>query len=133
MIVGCSLLPYQGDPSDWFCRFFGMDLNFARTFLDNDRELNFEDYGFHLSLRNAGGAAPFRPIQIPTMACIAYVLCLHLQITGMLVFDGQILLARYEERLDPESGTHCVYDLVSEEFVSIPPHLSKLSNRLADR
>ena len=131
--IGCSLHPYEGDANDFFCIFLGMELSLQRNKFDNDREMNFEDFGFHLSFRTSVGAAWLRPIQIPTMVSIAYVLCLDLHITGMLVFDGQILLARYEERLDPELNENCVYDVVSEEYVSIPAHLGTLLNRLPDR
>ena len=132
MGIGCSLLPYQGDPNDMYCRFFGMDLDFLKAEFENDGDLNFEDYKFHLSLRTSVGMAARRPIQIPTMISVAYALCLHLHITGMLVYDGQVLLARYEERLDPESGEYSLYDTVSDKFVRIPSHLRALVNRLPE-
>ena len=132
MSIGCSLLPYQGDPNDMYCRFFGMDLDLLKTEFENDGDLNFEDHKFHLSLRTSVGMAPLRPIQIPAMISVAYVLYLQLHITGMLVFDGQLLLASYEERLDPESGEDSLYDTVSDKFVRFPSHLMALVSRLPE-
>jgi hypothetical protein len=128
--IGSSLLPYQGDPKDFFCRFLGMDLDLQKPEFENDGELNFEDYGFHLSLRTSVGMAPLRPIQIPAMASMVLAFGFHSQVTGMLVFDGQILLARYEKRVHPELCEERLYDLVSDEFVAFPCHLSALATRL---
>lgn len=132
MSIGCSLLPYQGDANDFYSRFFGMDLDLLKTEFENDRDLNFEDYKFHLSLRTSVGMAACRPLQIPTMISVAYALCLQLHITGMLVFDGQVLLARYEERLDPEFSEDNLYDTVSDRFVRFPSHLMALVSRLPE-
>jgi hypothetical protein len=132
MSIGCSLLPYQGDPNDLYCRFFNMDLNLEEPKFENDGDLNFEDYEFHLSLRTSVGMAPLRPIQIPAMASVVYALCVHSHITGMLVFDGQVLLARYEERTDPEFGEDSLYDTVSGGFVRFPLHLNTLESRLSE-
>lgn len=130
--VGCSLLPDQGDPNDLYCRFFGMDLDLLKTEFENDGDLNFEDYKFHLSLRTSVGMASIRPIQIPAMVSIVYSLRLDSHITGMLVFDGDTLLARYEERLDPEFAEERLYDAVSDTFVRFPYHLSTLASRLPE-
>lgn len=131
MTVGCTLLPYQGDPDDMYCRFFGMDLDLLKTEFENDGVLNFEDFSFHLSLRTSVGMVQLRPIQIPAMVSIVYALfCSH--VTGMLVFDGQVLLARYEERLDSKFGEACLYDVLSDKFVRFPTHLSTLVNRLPE-
>jgi hypothetical protein len=128
--IGSSLLPYQGVPNDFYCRFLGMDLDLQKPEFENDGELNFEDYSFHLSLRTSVGMAPLRPIQIPAMAFMVLALGFRSHVTGMLVFDGQILLARYEERLHPELGEERLYDIVSDEFVAFPSHLNALASRL---
>jgi hypothetical protein len=130
MSIGCSLLPYQGDSNDLYCRFLGMDLDLQKSYFENDGDLNFEDYTFHLSLRV--GMAPLREMQIPAMAFIAYALRFRSHIAGMLVFDGQVLLARYEERLDPDDGEANLYDTISDQFVKFPSHLSTLMNRIPE-
>ena len=124
--IGCHLLPYQGDPRDFFSLFLGMELSLGERDFENDGALNFEDYAFHLSLRTAAGASKLRPIQIPAMVSIAYVLCVDTGITGMLVLDGQILLARYEERIESTSQHSYVYDKVSERLVRFPEHYHAL-------
>jgi hypothetical protein len=55
-----------------------------------------------------------------------------MKITGMLVYDVQTLLAKYEERLEPKSETPELYDTVSKEFVSFPAHFETLQKRLPE-
>ena len=128
--IGSCLLPYQGDHNDFFCKFLGMDLDLQKPEFENDGDLNFEDYGFHLSLRTSVGMAPLRPIQIPAIISIVLALEFRSHVTGMLVFDGQILLARYEERVHPELGEQRLYDTLSDEFLVFPSHLIELASRI---
>lgn len=130
--IGCDLRPFQKDQREFFCPFFFMDLELKRHSLENDRELNFEDYEYHLSLRNAAGAARARPLQIPTIVAIVYALHLHSRIVGMLVFDVQILLARYGSRTDPGDGSDALHDAVSDELVRLPSHFSTLITRVPE-
>jgi hypothetical protein len=127
--IGCSLVPYQGD---LFSRFLGMELSLSKHIFENDGELNYEDYAFLLSLRTPMGLAALRSLQVPAMAYMAYVLYWGCRIKGMLVYDGQILLARYEKRLDEIAGA-ALYDTVSNEFINFPFHLDSLGKRLPER
>ena len=130
--LGCSLSPYEGTPEDLFCRFFAMELSLSKHPLENDRELNFEDYTYQLGLRAPIPDADLRSMQLPAVALLAYALYRRLKITGMLVYEVQILLARYEERLDSESGAAELFDIVSGEFVRFPAHLETLCGRLPE-
>jgi hypothetical protein len=131
--IGSRLSPYEGDANDLYCRFLGMELNLLPQTFENDGELNFQDFCFHLSFRTSLGAASLREMQLPGMALIAYsLLCAH-GFGGMLVFDGQVLLARYEERHDPKTGANRLFDTVSNEFVIFPHHLSTLEQRVPER
>src|SRR5215475_335497 len=130
--LGCSLSPYKGDSQDMFSRFLGMELSLSSHNFENDRDLNFEEYTFYLSLRTPWGLAALRGMQLSAMAYIAYVLYFGYKVTGMLVYDLQILLARYEERFYSEADEDWLYDTVSEQFVTFPAHISKLRERLPE-
>jgi hypothetical protein len=124
------LSPYEGDPEDLFSRFLGMELSLSRHEFENDGECNFEDYAYWLSIRTPAHLAVFRPMQLPAVVHIAFVMRYRLDIAGMLVFDTQNLLARYEARRDPESDEPTLYDLVSDGFVKLPAHLEVLEKRV---
>jgi hypothetical protein len=86
---------------------------------------------YHLNIRTPMPDADLRRIQVPTMVLIAYALYYRLSLKGMLVYEMQHLLARYEDRIDLRlSGTEEMFDGVSGEFVIFPRHLENLSNRL---
>ena len=64
-------------------------------------------------------------------ALIAHALFYQLNVVGMLVYDMQHLLARYEPRLNLKgSGSEEIFDVVSGEFVTCPEHFLKLHDRL---
>ena len=131
--IGSRLSPYEGDANDLYCLFLGMELNLLPQTFENDGEMNFEDFAFHLSFRTSVGAAPLREMQLPAMALIAYSLRCERGIGGMLVFDGEVLLARYDERHDPKVGANRLFDTVSNEFVIFPHHLTALEQRVPER
>ena len=130
--LGCSLSPYKGDSQDMFSRFLGMELSLSSHDFENDKDLNFEEYAFYLSLRTPMGLAALRGMQLSAMAYIAYVLYFGFKITGMLVYDGQILLARYEERFYSEATENWLYDTISKQFVTFPAHISVLRGLLPE-
>ena len=128
--VGCSLAPYEGDPEDLFCRFFAMELSLSKHSFENDRDLNFADFSYRLGIRSPIPEADLRVMQIPAVAFIAYALFRRMGIVGMLVYDAQSLLARYEARV--EGGLDELFDLVSNTVVRFPDHLEILSGYLPD-
>ena len=130
--IGCSLAPYEGDPQDMFSRFLGMELTLSSHDFENDGYMNFEDYALYMSLRTPAGLGALRGMQLPAMAYIGYVLYFGFKVTGMLVYDGSILLARYEERFDSQAGENSLYDIVSKQFVTFPAHIDRLRERLPD-
>jgi hypothetical protein len=129
--IGCSLAPYEGRANDLFCRFLGMELSLSTHTFENDRDLDFENYTYCLSSRTPIPDWDLRITQVPAMAFIAYALYFRMNLKGMLVYDVQHLLARYEDRLDLKgSGTETMFDAVSGEFVLFPRHLIALDSRL---
>ncbi len=73
--LGCVLQP---DPDDSEALFsgvlFGMEFTiWSWHSLVNDRDLNFEDYGYQLANKTYSGS-PSRPIQVEVMALIAFSL-----------------------------------------------------------
>ena len=120
--IGADLQPYEGDPGVLYCRLLGMEFTLGEHHLTNDADLNFEDFRFEIGIRTPWPDADFRPIQLFTMASLVYALYRRLAITdGILVFDVQVLLARYEQR-SLSAGERGLYDTVSGEFVSFPHH-----------
>lgn len=130
--LGCSLSPYEGDSEDLFCRFLAMEFSLSMHDLENDDELDFENYKYEIGFRVPAPDGDLRISQLPAIALVAYTLYRRMKITGMLVYDVQTLLARYEERLEPESNSPEIYDTVSGEFVSFPKHLETLQKRLPE-
>jgi hypothetical protein len=128
--LGCSLSPNEGDANDWFCRFLDMEFSLSKHSFERDREINFEDYTFQLNFRTPWAAADLREIQLPMMTLIAYALYSRMKITGMLVFELQTLLARYEDKFVPGLNEARMYDLVSQQIVEFPGHLISLFRRL---
>jgi hypothetical protein len=131
--LGCSLAPYLGNTDDWFDIFLSMEFSFGKVGgFKNDGELDFENFRYGIDFRTAAGAADARPIQLPAIAAVVYALYYQLGITGILVFDVQILIARYEERDIPDWGKG-LYDVVSDNpFVGFGAHLRLLEQRMPD-
>jgi hypothetical protein len=128
--VGCSFAPYEDNREDLVCRFFAMELSLSKHSFENDRDLNFEDFSYRVGIRSPIPDANLRTMQIPVMAFIAYSLFRRMGIVGMLVYDGQSLLARYEASV--EDGLDELFDLVSLKIVRFPDHLESLSRHLTD-
>lgn len=131
--LGCSLASYKGDSEDLFCRFLAMEFSLSTHDLENDRELDFENYKYELGFRVPAPDGDLRILQLPAIALVAHTLYCRMKITGMLVYDVQTLLARYEERLEAEDNTPEIYDVVSGEFVSFPKHFETLQRRLSEK
>jgi hypothetical protein len=131
--IGCDLRPYHGDSDDLYCRLLGMEFSLGTHPLISDGELDFKNYRLRASIRTPLPDADFRPHQIITMVLLVYAMHRRMRITGMLVFDGQKLLARYEERVEPCTGKSHLYDAVSNEVVKFPAYLASLLPRLPER
>ena len=129
--LGCNLAPYEGNPADLYSRFLGMEISFGEHTLETDRDLNFEDYRYFIGIRTPLPDAELRPVQILAMATIPYVLYKHLRITGLLVYDVEIALARYDSRPGPD-GEEALFEVLSNTSVRIPYHLRVIASRLPD-
>jgi hypothetical protein len=129
--VGSSLAPYEGDATDYFCRFLGMELSLSTHTFENEGACNFEDFKYYLSLRTSIGVADLRIMQIPVMIYIAYCIYRRLGLIGLLVFNGQIVLARYEEQFNQQIDALDLYDLQAGEFVDAPHYIDALSSRIS--
>jgi hypothetical protein len=74
-----------------------------------------------------------RNVQISIMAFIANVLYRRMKINkGILVYDVQKLLARYEERFNPKLEQNDLFDLVSNKFLEFPQHIIDLESLVKD-
>lgn len=131
--LGCSLVPYEGDPEDLFCRFLAVEFTLSKHDFENDGECNFEDYKYELGFRVPVPDGGLRIMQLPAIALVTYTLYRRMNIVGMLVYDVQILRARFEERLNTEDNSLEIYDTVSAEFVNFPAHFETLGKRLPER
>jgi hypothetical protein len=122
--LGCSLAPIEEDEGFWTGLLLSMefDLITADGF-DNDRDLDFENFVYYIRFKTWASTESAKLIQVPTMLTVIYALHRRLGITGMLVWEMQTLLARYEEREASYYGKR-LYDLVSDApFTSFPAHL----------
>jgi hypothetical protein len=123
--LGTSLAPMED--SDSFCgELFGMELVFcaARGYV-NDRDLDFESYRFVIGNKTWASNLDLLPIQLETLVIVMFVLFQRLGVDqGMLVYEVQRLLGRYEQR-DGEW-----LELISGQGVTFPDHLSEVRRRL---
>jgi hypothetical protein len=131
--LGCDLRPYEGNLEDLYSRFLGMELSLHKNdLLDDDflgNEPKFSQYDYCLSIRTPLPDLDFRPLQLTTMLSIVYALHRRLQITGMLVFDLQNLLAKYETRIN-EQQQSLLFDSVSNQWVRFPEHFAHVAARI---
>jgi len=126
--LGCDLAPYATDPEDLFARFLGMEFSLGTHSLDNDRDLDFESFRYEIGIRIPVPDWEVRDLAISAMVLVILILYRRLNISaGIFVFDVQKLLGRYEERKTPE-GNFGLFDLVTQNFVTIPGHLNDLYN-----
>lgn len=129
--LGCSLSPYEGDQRDFFARFLGMEFSlFCAEGYENDREMNFADFSFELDCRIPACDADASPLQLPAMLLVVYNLHRHLGITGMLVYDMQILLARHVEREAEGYGLRLYDSLSGTAFISVRGQLDVMRRLL---
>ena len=128
--IGSDLQPYEGDPENLYCRFLDMEFSLNEHDLENDGDLNFEDYRFEAGIRTPIPDNDFRTLQVITMSSLVYALFRRLGVVeGILVHDTQLLLARYGGR----AGWHGraeLYDSVSGEVVKYPQHMTSLMARI---
>jgi hypothetical protein len=125
--IGCVLEPDPADPKGLFSGIlFGMELTLCMEHgLVNDLDLNFEDYRYQIGNKTWAGS-PLRSIQVEVIALTAFFLhdtslAIH---RGMLTFEVQTLLARYEEKGDEW------FDLVGGKRVAYPEHLIDIKARI---
>ncbi len=122
--IGCRFASRE-DPDDYrFCWLLGMEFYFGEHTLENDGELDVENFQYKISIRTPWSDADFRPLQLMTMASVTYALFRRLSIGGMLVFDTQTLLARYEIRGET------LFDHVSNKTVQYPAHFADLIKKI---
>lgn len=123
--LGANLEPYFGDDNDLFAHFLGLEMSLWVGDLENDRDMDFSSYRYHLCTRTAEPAAERLAYQLEATALVAYVLLSGgVARDGMLVYDAQRLLARYQPRPDGH-----VYDAVSGVVVVFPGHMEALRAR----
>jgi len=139
-VIGCSLAPSVGNPEYAFTAFpfFGMELTLAINITGDDKgyvdidELKFSQYNYDLDVTTYWGQADARPTQLPIMLSIVYMLHRCLGIRGMLVYDIEILLAKYEER-QIEENLCVLHDTVTETtFLRFADHMEAIQKRLSD-
>jgi hypothetical protein len=124
--LGVAIKPYLGDPDDLFAHYLGLEMSLGLCDLENDRNIDFSSYRYNLSTRTAWAAAKRRVYQLEATVIAAYALmCDGVARDGMLVYEVQNLLAKYEPTLDGR-----VFDTVSGDLVVFPGHMEVLRARL---
>ncbi len=128
--LGSSLVLSETDENNSHGFFFGMPFDFHTNTLENDGQLNFQDYKFQIGLTTYWGSADLRQMQILTVASIAFLFYRRMQISeGILVYDLQRLLARYEEKITSDKSEN-LFDKISNKFVELPQHLVDIDKLL---
>jgi hypothetical protein len=116
-VLGCHFEPYQGNDSMLFCRLLSLETTLRIHHLEDDDDLDFTRHRYELDTRTPAGDGDIREIQIGLMAMLPSVLQLRASITsGILVYDVQRLLARYEVRDEN------FFDTISNRAVTFPEH-----------
>jgi len=105
-------------------RFLGMGFDFYIHDFENDRELKFEDYKYFLGVTIRSDVSY---LHLSITAAVVNALYCQMKISkGMLVKNAETLLAKYEERFNPEIEGKGLFDEVSNKFVVFPEHLTDL-------
>lgn len=122
--LGCHLAPYEQDKSALFCRFLSMELSFGdNEGYVNDRELDYQNYKYNIEIRIPEPDNDLLCIALQTVASIAYALYARLDISqGMLVYDMQTLLAKYEKN---NNGNWI--NMMNGETIEFPEHVNYIS------
>jgi hypothetical protein len=118
--LGCHLMPFQDDTREYLTRLMGMPFELKPCDFENDGELEFESYTHSVRFRTRGRQG-LQEIQLPALLCVAAVLQKRLEYDGMLVYDVDVLLARYKNFVDILSGT------ALDDF---PAHLAAVQARV---
>jgi len=112
--LGCRFEPYQNDPSDLFCCLLSLETSLSEHSLESDGDLDLASTRFQLDTRTPSSDGDLRDIQLGLMAAVPTLLYRRAGISsGLLVYDVQRLLARYELRegrfVDVVSGLPVVF------------------------
>lgn len=132
-VLGSTLAPYQGDPDDYFAWFMGMEFSLLpERGLYDDGELDYSSFRYSAGFRTTTGT--LLPIQLPVMLAVVRVLQCEARLGGMLVYDAQMLLARYVPK-DPPVPANSLEapftDVVSgTDLDDFGRHLTAVASRL---
>mgnify|MGYP001384856434 CR=1 FL=1 len=69
-------------------------------------------------------------MRMPVMIYLVYVLCKRLKVTGLLVYDVQTVLARYEDHPVDGSSDSEPFDAVSKRRVVLPEHIAVVARKM---
>lgn len=130
--VGSSLVWCDGDPPFYETWLMGMEFSLLENEgLLDDGDLDYSSFGYRVGTCSRG--IPGLVLELPVMVAVAHRLQVALGVGGILVFDGQILLARYERRGSPEQG-HGASPFVDVLSGTLPDyfgeHLATVGRRL---
>jgi hypothetical protein len=131
--LGSALASPPGYPNSYFARFMNMDFSLLVVDgLADDRDLDFTSFRYSCGFRT-NASSRMRRIQLPTLLAVIQVLQWRADLGGILVYDVQALLARYE-RKDPKptSGLEVPFvDVLSgTDLDDFERHLAAVSARL---
>jgi len=134
--LGCDLrvIKTQSGKEQAWCRLFGMSVDFYVHSYSNGGLSNIEDVGsvdiesLKYMIGLVGPSDVFQ-MALELTAMIAYLLYLRLGIsTGVLLFDVQVPIAIYEERI--YDSYQNLFDTISSKEVDFPQHFLDLDSRI---
>lgn len=133
-VLGSTLVSNDDYPEDYLTWFMGMefDLGSIEGRLDDDRDLDFTSFRYSCGTRTIS-ANRTRPVQIPVMLSVVQILQRQVDLGGILVYDVQTLLARYERKNPPVSQRSTVVPFVDvlsgTDLDDFAGHLAAVSAR----
>ena len=115
--LGCNLTPYEGDATDYFCRFLSLEFSLGHNPFHYDPEHELGSHLYELSTRVPSPDGELLAIQPEVMVIVPYVLFARMNVdAGVLVDDSMFVTARYETRINPD-GRRGWYDAVADTEV----------------
>ena len=96
--IGCNLAPYQGDATDYFCRFLSVEFSLRHNNFHFESQHELGGHQFQIEARVASPDNELLAIQPEIMVIVPFVLHARMGVTsGILTFETDIV-ARFETR-----------------------------------
>ena len=123
--LGCNLQPYEGDPTDYFCRFFALEFSLRHNPFHYDPNHELGAYQYQIGTRVPSPDGELLAIQPEITTSVAFLLFARMGIeSGSLTHETSVT-ARYESR-DAPDGRRVWFDVIANaEFERLTDYISR--------